>query len=91
MIKLTPDIAESATIYASALDEIGGKGLAELLITDDEDPKALKAFAGLKGTRRDEVFSHLGWFRGVADVLCCEPVEVLRLGRSQGRKLEVVK
>jgi hypothetical protein len=88
---LSAEHAEDVVQYASALDEIGGKrnpNLAELLLEDDEHPTARKALRALAGPKRDEANWLLGWFRGAADVMGREPLELLRAGRAQGPKLE---
>lgn len=81
-VKLPPDVAEDVATYASALDEIGGKDLAEAILDDDEDAGPKRALAKLKGAKRDEVRWICGWFRGVADALSCDPLAVLRAGRN---------
>jgi hypothetical protein len=81
-IKLPSEIAEAAADYAAALDEIGGATLAETLLEDDELPASKRAFAKLKGDKRDEARWIMGWFRGVADAKDCEPIAVLRAGRA---------
>jgi hypothetical protein len=81
-VALSPELAEDAATYASALDEIGGKDLAEQILDDDEDPGPKRALGKLKGAKRDEVRWIMGWFRGVADALSCDPLAVLRAGRA---------
>lgn len=84
-IKLSRDLAIDAKVYASALDSINGtknKTLAETILIDDEDPVARKALRALTGEKRAEAEWTLGWFRGMADALGCEPVAVLRAGRA---------
>jgi hypothetical protein len=90
-ISLSPDVADDAATYASALDEIGGKknpGLAELILDDPEEPAAVKALKALAPAKRIEVEWILGWFRGVADVRGCDPLAVLRAGRAAGIKFD---
>lgn len=79
---------ESAADYAAALDEIGGPKLAEILLEDDEEPAACRALAKLKGEKRDEVKWICGWFRGVADAIKREPIDVLRSARAWERNNE---
>lgn len=84
-IKLSKDQAIDAKVYSSALDAIGGsknKKLAEIILIDDEDPVARKALRALTGEKRAEAEWTLGWFRGMADALGCEPLAVLRAGRA---------
>lgn len=81
-VKLPPALAEDVATYASALDEIGGKDLAELLLEDDEEPKARKALGKLAAGKRESTVWIMGWFRGVADALGCDPIAVLRAGRA---------
>jgi hypothetical protein len=79
---LSPSVRDDARAYADALDEIGGKDLADLILVDEEDPKAKKALSKLKGAKRDETLWITGWFRGVADVLGCEAISVLDAARK---------
>lgn len=84
--KLLPqDLLDSAADYAAALDEIGGKALAETLLTDDEVPAAKRAMNKLKGEKRDEARWIMGWFRGIADAKCVEPLAVLEAGRASDK------
>jgi hypothetical protein len=83
-ISLPSELSKDAAIYASALDEIGGKkqpGLAEILIEDPEEPLAIKALKTLSPTKREETLWITGWFRGVADARGCEALAILRAGR----------
>lgn len=80
-ITLSPSLADDAGTYASALDEIGGKTLAEEILEDDEDSGPRRALAKLKGEKANEARWIMGWFRGVADAKGCDPIAVLRAGR----------
>jgi hypothetical protein len=81
---LSPSLLLDARAYADALDEIGGPTLADsILIEDDENPVSEKAKKKLKGEKRDEVQWICGWFRGVADALGCEAIDVLTASRRK--------
>ena len=82
-IEIPAAVVDDAAVYASALDAIGGPELAaEIMIEGTESARARRALEALRDDKRDEALWVTGWFRGVADVLGCEALEVLASART---------